>query len=66
MSLGFPKNFSACHGGVCHDGVARETGYADGDAALCCAVVPLRMIFERGKAMALDLIEQLLLLSAGD
>ncbi|KAH8057953.1 hypothetical protein JL722_6497 [Aureococcus anophagefferens] len=44
-------------GGCCavalrDDGVARETGYADGDAALGCAVVPLRMIFERGKAMA--------------
>ncbi|KAH8069008.1 hypothetical protein JL721_6208 [Aureococcus anophagefferens] len=44
-------------GGCCavalrDDGVARETGYADGDAALGAAVVPLRMIFERGKAMA--------------
>ncbi|KAK7235304.1 hypothetical protein SO694_000681105 [Aureococcus anophagefferens] len=44
-------------GGCCavalrDDGVARETGYADGDAALGVAVVPLRMIFERGKAMA--------------
>ncbi|KAH8098097.1 hypothetical protein JL720_1024 [Aureococcus anophagefferens] len=44
-------------GGCCavalrDDAVARDTGYADGDAALGVAVVPLRMIFERGKAMA--------------